>query len=111
MEDNCMKSPSQQFLGNPKKEITTVYNNILYELDDINKLSLNKRYEKEFNGVKDTANDSNIYDIDLKISDEMKDDLNNMKDSDFIKKWRERYFYQMETPVTYDEDGNISFTI
>ena len=105
MEDNCMKSPSQQFLGNPKREITTVYNNILYELEDINKLSLNKRYEKEFNGVKDTANDSNIDDIELDISDEMKDDLNNMKDSDFIKKWRERYFYMMETPVIYDDDG------
>lgn len=105
MEDNCMKSPSQQFLGNPKKEITTVYNNILYELEDINKLSFNKRYEKEFNGVKDVANDSKIEDIELNISDEMKDDLNNMKDSDFIKKWKERYFYQMETPVTYDEDG------
>ena len=105
MEDNCMKSPSQQFLGNPKREITTVYNNILYELEDINKLSFNKRYEKEFNGVKDTANDSNIEDIELDISDEMKDDLNNMKDSDFIKKWRERYFYLMETPVIYDDDG------
>ena len=105
MEDNCMKSPSQQFLGNPKREITTVYNNILYELEDINKLSFNKRYEKEFNGVKDTANDSNIDDIELDISDEMKDDLNNMKDSDFIKKWRERYFYMMETPVIYDDDG------
>lgn len=105
MEDNCMKSPSQQFLGNPKREITTVYNNILYELEDINKLSFNKRYEKEFNGVKDTANDSNIDDIELDISDEMKDDLNNMKDSDFIKKWRERYFYLMETPVIYDDDG------
>lgn len=105
MEDNCMKSPSQQFLGNPKKEITTVYNNILYELDDINKLSFNKRYEKEFNGVKDVANDSKIEDIELNISDEMKDDLNTMKDSDFIKKWKERYFYQMETPVTYDDDG------
>ena len=105
MEDNCMKSPSQQFLGNPKREITTVYNNILYELEDINKLSFNKRYEKEFNGVKNTANDSNIDDIELDISDEMKDDLNNMKDSDFIKKWRERYFYMMETPVIYDDDG------
>ena len=105
MEDNCMKSPSQQFLGNPKREITTVYNNILYELEDINKLSFNKRYENEFNGVKDTANDSNIEDIELNISDEMKDDLNNMKDSDFIKKWRERYFYLMETPVIYDDDG------
>lgn len=105
MEDNCMKSPSQQFLGNPKREITTVYNNILYELEDINKLSFNKRYEKEFNGVKDTANDSNIEDIELNISDEMKDDLNNMKDSDFIKKWKDRYFYQMETPVIYDDDG------
>mgnify|MGYP003558647675 CR=1 FL=1 len=105
MEDNCMKSSSQQFLGNPKKEITTVYNNILYELDDINKLSFNKRYENEYNWIKDNANVSNIDDIDLKISDEMKDDLNNMKDSDFIKKWREKYFYQMETPVTYDDDG------
>lgn len=105
MEDNCMKSPSQQFLGNPKKEITTVYNNILYELDDINKLSFNKRYEKEFNGVKDIVNDSKIEDIELNISDEMKDDLNNMKDSEFLSKWKERYFYQMETPVTYDDDG------
>ena len=105
MEDNCMKSPSQQFLGNPKREITTVYNNILYELEDINKLSFNKRYEKEFNGVKDIANDSKIEDIELNISDEMKDDLNNMKDSEFLSKWKDRYFYQMETPVTYDEDG------
>lgn len=105
MSDNCMKSPSQQFLGNPKKEITTVYNNILYELDDINKLSFNERYEKEMKGVKDNANDSNVEDIELNISDEMKDDLNNMKDSEFLSKWKDRYFYQMETPVTYDEDG------
>lgn len=105
MSDNCMKSPSQQFLGNPKKEITTVYNNILYELDDINKLSFNERYEKEMKGVKDTTNDSNVEDIELNISDEMKDDLNNMKDSEFLSKWKDRYFYQMETPVTYDEDG------
>lgn len=105
MSDNCMKSPSQQFLGNPKKEITTVYNNILYELEDINKLSFNERYEKEMKGVKDTTNDSNIDDIELNISDEMKDDLNNMKDSEFLSKWKDRYFYQMETPVTYDEDG------
>lgn len=105
MSDNCMKSPSQQFLGNPKKEITTVYNNILYELDDINKLSFNERYEKEMKGVKDTTNDSNVEDIELNISDEMKDDLNNMKDSEFLLKWKDRYFYQMETPVTYDEDG------
>ena len=105
MSDNCMKSPSQQFLGNPKKEITTVYNNILYELEDINKLSFNERYEKEMKGVKDTTNDSNVEDIELNISDEMKDDLNNMKDSEFLSKWKDRYFYQMETPVTYDEDG------
>lgn len=105
MSDNCMKSPSQQFLGNPKKEITTVYNNILYELEDINKLSFNERYEKEMKGVKDTTNDSNVEDIELNISDEMKDDLNNMKDSEFLLKWKDRYFYQMETPVTYDEDG------
>lgn len=105
MSDNCMKSPSQQFLGNPKKEITTVYNNILYELEDINKLSINERYEKEMKGVKDIANDSKIEDIELNISDEMKDDLNNMKDSEFLSKWKDRYFYQMETPVTYDEDG------
>lgn len=105
MSDNCMKSPSQQFLGNPKKEITTVYNNILYELEDINKLSFNERYEKEMKGVKDNANDSNVEDIELNISDEMKDDLNNMKDSEFLSKWKDRYFYQMETPVTYDEDG------
>lgn len=105
MSDNCMKSPSQQFLGNPKKEITTVYNNILYELEDINKLSFNERYEKEMKGVKDIANDSKIEDIELNISDEMKDDLNNMKDSEFLSKWKDRYFYQMETPVTYDEDG------
>lgn len=105
MSDNCMKSPSQQFLGNPKKEITTVYNNILYELEDINKLSFNERYEKEMKGVKDTTNDSNVEDIELNISDEMKDDLNNMKDSEFLSKWNNKYFYQMETPVTYDEDG------
>ena len=105
MSDNCMKSPSQQFLGNPKKEITTVYNNILYELEDINKLSFNERYEKEMKGVKDIANDSKIEDIELNISDEMKDDLNNMKDSEFLSKWKDRYFYQMETPVTYDDDG------
>lgn len=105
MSDNCMKSPSQQFLGNPKKEITTVYNNILYELEDINKLSFNERYEKEMKGVKDIANDSKIEDIELNISDEMKDDLNNMKDSEFLSKWKDRYFYQMETPVTYEEDG------
>ena len=105
MSDNCMKSPSQQFLGNPKKEITTVYNNILYELEDINKLSFNERYEKEMKGVKDIANDSKIEDVELNISDEMKDDLNNMKDSEFLSKWKDRYFYQMETPVTYDEDG------
>lgn len=105
MSDNCMKSPSQQFLGNPKKEITTVYNNILYELEDINKLSFNERYEKEMKGVKDTTNDSNVEDIELNISDEMKDDLNNMKDSEFLSKWKDRYFYQMETPVTYDDDG------
>lgn len=74
MSDNCMKSPSQQFLGNPKKEITTVYNNILYELEDINKLSINERYEKEMKGVNDIANDSKIEDIELNISDEMKDD-------------------------------------
>ena len=103
MSDNCMKSPSQQFLGNPKKEITTVYNNILYELEDINKLSFNERYEKEMKGVKDTTNDSNVEDIELNISDEMKDDLNNMKDSEFLSKWKDRYFYQMETPVTYDD--------
>lgn len=105
MSDNCMKSPSQQFLGNSKKEITTVYNNILYELEDINKLSFNERYDKEMKGVKDIANDSKIEDIELNISDEMKDDLNNMKDSEFLSKWKDRYFYQMETPVTYDEDG------
>lgn len=105
MSDNCMKSPSQQFLGNPKKEITTVYNNILYELEDINKLSFNERYEKEMKGVKDTTNDSNVEDIELNISDEMRRDLNNLKDSEFIKKWSEKYFYQMETPVTYDDDG------
>lgn len=105
MEDNCMKSPSQQFLGNPKREITTVYNNILYELDDINKLSFNKRYEKEFNKVKDIVIDSNIDDVELNISDEMRRDLNNLKDSEFIKKWSDKYFYQMETPVTYDDDG------
>ena len=105
MSDNCMKSPSQQFLGNPKNEITTVYNNILYELEDINKLSFNERYEKEMKGVKDTTNDSNVEDIELNISDEMKDDLNNMKDSEFLSKWKDRYFYQMETPVTYDDDG------
>ena len=56
-------------------------------------------------GVKDIANDSKIEDIELNISDEMKDDLNNMKDSEFLSKWKDRYFYQMETPVTYDEDG------
>lgn len=105
MSDNCMKSPSQQFLGNPKKEITTVYNNILYELEDINKLSFNERYENEMKGVKDTTNDSNVEDIELNISDEMRRDLNNLKDSEFIKKWSEKYFYQMETPVTYDDDG------
>ena len=105
MSDNCMKSPSPQFLGNPKKEITTVYNNILYELEDINKLSFNERYEKEMKGVKDTTNDSNVEDIELNISDEMRRDLNNLKDSEFIKKWSEKYFYQMETPVTYDDDG------
>ena len=105
MSDNCMKSPSQQFLGNPKKEITTVYNNILYELDDINKLSFNERYEKEMKGVKDITNDSNVEDIELNISDEMRSDLNNLNDSEFIKKWSEKYFYQMETPVTYDDDG------
>ena len=105
MEDNCMKSPSQQFLGNPKREITTVYNNILYELEDINKLSFNKRYEKEFNKVKDIVIDSKIDDVELNISDEMRRDLNNLKDSELIKKWSEKYFYQMETPVTYDEDG------
>ena len=105
MSDNCMKSPSQQFLGNPKKEITTVYNNILYELEDINKLSFNERYEKEMKGVKDTTNDSNVEDIELNISDEMRRDLNNLKDSEFIKKWSDKYFYQMETPVTYDDDG------
>lgn len=105
MSDNCMKSPSQQFLGNPKKEITTVYNNILYELEDINKLSFNERYEKEMKGVKDITNYSKIEDIELNISDEMKNDLNNMKDSEFLSKWNDRYFYQMETPVTYDEDG------
>ena len=105
MEDNCMKSPSQQFLGNPKREITTVYNNILYELDDINKLSFNKRYEKEFNKVKDIVIDSKIDDVELNISDEMRRDLNNLKDSEFIKKWSEKYFYQMETHVTYDDDG------
>ena len=105
MEDNCMKSPSQQFLGNPKKEITTVYNNILYELEDINKLSMNERYEKEMKGVKDTANDSKIEDVELNISDEMKNDLNEMKDSEFIAKWSNKYIYLMETPVTYDEDG------
>ena len=105
MSDNCMKSPSQQFLGNPKKEITTVYNNILYELEDINKLSFNERYEKEMKGVKDTTNDSNVEDIELNISDEMRRDLNNLNDSEFIKKWSEKYFYQMETPVTYDDDG------
>lgn len=109
MSDNCMKSPSQQFLGNPKKEITTVYNNILYELEDINKLSFNERYEKEMKGVKDTTNDSNVEDIELNISDEMKDDLNNMKDSEFLSKWKNRYFYQMETPVTYDDDGIARF--
>ena len=105
MEDNCMKSPSQQFLGNPKKEITTVYNNILYELEDINKLSMNERYEKEMKGVKDTANDSKIEDVELNISDEMKNDLNEMKDSEFIAKWSNKYIYLMESPVTYDEDG------
>ena len=105
MEDNCMKSPSQQFLGNPKKEITTVYNNILYELEDINKLSMNERYEKEMKGIKDTANDSKIEDVELNISDEMKNDLNEMKDSEFIAKWSNKYIYLMETPVTYDEDG------
>lgn len=105
MEDNCMKSPSQQFLGNPKKEITTVYNNILYELEDINKLSMNERYEKEMKGVKDTANESKIEDVELNISDEMKNDLNEMKDSEFIAKWSNKYIYLMETPVTYDEDG------
>ena len=105
MSDNCMKSPSQQFLGNPKKEITTVYNNILYELEDINKLSFNERYEKEMKGVKYTTNDSNVEDIELNISDEMRRDLNNLNDSEFIKKWSEKYFYQMETPVTYDDDG------
>lgn len=105
MSDNCMKSPSQQFLGNPKNEITTVYNNILYELEDINKLSFNERYEKEMKGVKDTTNDSNVEDIELNISDEMRRDLNNLNDSEFIKKWSEKYFYQMETPVTYDDDG------
>lgn len=105
MSDNCMKSPSQQFLGNPKNEITTVYNNILYELEDINKLSFNERYEKEMKGVKNTTNDSNVEDIELNISDEMRRDLNNLKDSEFIKKWSEKYFYQMETPVTYDDDG------
>ena len=105
MSDNCMKSPSQQFLGNPKKEITTVYNNILYELEDINKLSFNERYEKEMKGVKDITNDSNVEDIELNISDEMRRDLNNLNDSEFIKKWSEKYFYQMETPVTYDDDG------
>lgn len=105
MEDNCMKSPSQQFLGNPKKEITTVYNNILYELEDINKLSMNERYEKEMKGVKDTANDSKVKDVELNISDEMRRDLNNMKDSEFIDKWSNKYIYLMETPVTYDEDG------
>lgn len=105
MSDNCMKSPSQQFLGNPKNEITTVYNNILYELDDINKLSFNERYEKEMKGVKDITNDSNVEDIELNISDEMRRDLNNLNDSEFIKKWSEKYFYQMETPVTYDDDG------
>lgn len=105
MSDNCMKSPSQQFIGNPKKEITTVYNNILYELDDINKLSFNERYEKEMKGVKDITNDSNVEDIELNISDEMRRDLNNLNDSEFIKKWSEKYFYQMETPVTYDDDG------
>ena len=106
MSDNCMKSPSQQFLGNPKNEITTVYNNILYELDDINKLSFNERYEKEMKGVKDITNDSNVEDIELNISDEMRRDLNNLNDSEFIKKWSEKYFYQMETPVTYDDDGS-----
>ena len=105
MEDNCMKSPSQQFLGNPKKEITTVYNNILYELEDINKLSMNERYEKEMRGIKDTANESKIEDVELNISDEMKNDLNEMKDSEFIAKWSNKYIYLMETPVTYDEDG------
>ena len=105
MSDNCMKSPSQQFLGNPKKEITTVYNNILYELEDINKLSFNERYEKEMKGIKDITNDSNVEDIELNISDEMRRDLNNLNDSEFIKKWSEKYFYQMETPVTYDDDG------
>ena len=105
MSDNCMKSPSQQFLGNPKNEITTVYNNILYELDDINKLSFNERYEKEMKGVKDITNDSNVEDIELNISDEMRRDLNNLNDYEFIKKWSEKYFYQMETPVTYDDDG------
>ena len=105
MSDNCMKSPSQQFLGNPKKEITTVYNNILYELEDINKLSFNERYEKEMKGIKDITNDSNVEDIELNISDEMRMDLNNLNDSEFIKKWSEKYFYQMETPVTYDDDG------
>lgn len=105
MEDNCMKSPSQQFLGNPKREITTVYNNILYEFEDINKLSFNKRYENEFNKVKDIVIDSKIDDVELNISDEMRRDLNNLNDSEFIKKWSDKYFYQMETPVTYDDDG------
>ena len=108
MEDNCMKSPSQQFLGNPKREITTVYNNILYELDDINKLSFNERYEKVMRGIKDDTakqTDTKVEDVELNISDEMKNDLNNLKDKEFIEKWSNRYVYLMQTPVTYDEDG------
>ena len=71
----------------------------------MNKITIKKRYENEYNGVKDNANGSKIDDIDLKISDEMKDDLNNLKDSEFIEKWSEKYIYLMETPVTYDDDG------
>ena len=108
MEDNCMKSPSQQFLGNPKREITTVYNNILYELDDINKLSFNDRYEKVMRGIKDDTakpTDTKVEDVELDISDEMKRDLNQLKDKEFIEKWSNKYVYLMETPVTYDDDG------
>ena len=108
MEDNCMKSPSQQFLGNPKREITTVYNNILYELDDINKLSFNDRYEKVMRGIKDDTakpTDTKVEDVELDISDEMKRDLNQLKDKEFIDKWSNKYVYLMETPVTYDDDG------
>ena len=108
MEDNCMKSPSQQFLGNPKREITTVYNNILYELDDINKLSFNERYEKVMRGIKDDTTkqtDTKVEDVELDISDEMKRDFNQLKDKEFIDKWSNKYVYLMETPITYDDDG------